>query len=171
MKSNIPLPSRPVVWLQKDSHEREPVIDSRASRRIASGSLKKESWFLPVSFILPPLPSHTLLFLCLAWRPCTAVSGRDFTVQSAGRSLQATLDRLDRKSTGLVPRMAARRATVQPRACRERDEVIPWWKIFASLPDLLVRPVEDERTSGRARARGPCHYFPQPPYVSTVPLG
>lgn len=73
----------------------------------------------------PPPSSLALLFLCLAWRPRTAVSGRDFTVQSAGRSLQATLDRLDRKSTGLVPRMSTRRATVQPRACRERDEVIP----------------------------------------------
>jgi len=39
-----------------------------------------------------------------------------------------------------------------------RDEVISWWKIFASLPDLLVRPIV--RTSRRGDERGALSLFP-----------
>lgn len=69
-------------------------------------------------------PHLSFLPLRLAWRPRATVSGRDFTVQSAGCSLRAILDRLDRKSMGLVPRMAARRATVRPRARKRLGDFV-----------------------------------------------
>lgn len=112
-------------------------------------------------------PHLSFLPLRLAWRPRATVSGRDFTVQSAGCSLRAILDRLDRKSMGLVPRMAARRATVRPRTRKRLGDFV--MKNFRLASGSACQARQERADEGMRE--GYCHYFPQPPYVSTVPLG
>jgi len=125
---------------------------------------RKDTSSLPAPFILSSLPVSRGE-LALPFRVATSRFSRQGAV--FGRLLTDSTG----SSQSLVPRMAARRASVRSavRSQRRGDFVMKNFRLASGSACQAW-----SRTSGRTNepcCKGPCHYFPQPPYVSMVPLG